>query len=394
MKQHIKKLLSLVVSKQYDLPASWEYHPPAGIRLVDVRNLEELAEHADAWNELSGKADRLSPLLSYPWMSAFFKNLVNPPEKWLCLFAYENDRLIGILPLVASYSYRILTHSLQLFKLPHHFAHTSGTDGLTLPGREDIIGVFLDYLNHIPAVFPCLSLKHVPEHYASIKYFSGRKCKMCVIQKPAGFEAFVPVTGNGEEYFSGLSAKFRQNLNRASRELAKVPDIRFIFCENTRSAQENTARFLDVENRNWKGQKSSSIKNYPSSAVTFEAAADGLSRQGLMAFSFLESGGKTIAAHYAMRNNRTLYILKMGYDAEYTSCSPGNLLMLKVIQAACDSGNFDEVNLISNPPELSKWNVQRRTLYHLIIFPKIPVLSRLLSLIIQSGKVHNFDIER
>ncbi len=376
------------------MPDHWEYKPPAGIRLADVRTFDELTDHANDWNELFRKADRLSPLLSYPWMSAFFENLVNPPEKWLCLFAYENDRVIGILPLVAGYSYRFMTHSLQLFKLPNHFAHTSGTDCLTLPGREDIFGVFLDYLNHIPAVSPYLSLKHIPEHYASMKYFAGKKHRMSVVQKPAGFEAFIPVAGKGEEYFSGLSAKFRQNLKRAFRELEKVPESRFVFCENTRSAQENTGRFLDVENRNWKGQKSSSIKDYPSSAVTFEAAAEGLSRQDLMAFSFLESGDKTIAAHYAMRNTRTLYILKMGYDAEYIACSPGNLLMLKVIQAAFDSGEFDEVNLVSGPPELSKWNVQRRPLYHLIVFPKIPVFSNLLTLIIQSGKVHKFDTER
>lgn len=394
MKTQIKKILARVVSKQYDLPDHWEYQPPEGIRLVDVRTLEELAEHADVWNELSIKADRLSPLLSYPWMHAFFKNLTNPPETWLCLFAYESNRLIGILPLVASYSYRVLTRSLQLFKLPYHFAHTSGTDCLTLPGREDILAVFLDYLNHIPTTFPCLSLKHVPEHYASVKYFSRGNPLMCAVQNPAGFETIVPLAESGEKYVEGLSAKFRKNLKRASRKLAGIPDVRFLFCENNRPAKENNARFLEVENRNWKGERKTSIKDYASSAITFEEAAEGLSRQGLMAFSFLESGNKPIAAQYAMINNRTLYILKMGYDAEYTACSPGNLLMFKVIQAACDSGRFDEIDLISDVPELSKWNVQKRALYHLIILPKIPVLSRLLMLIIQSGKVHNFDIKR
>jgi hypothetical protein len=53
-----------VVSKEYSLPARWNFRPPAGIRLVDVRTLEELAEHAEAWNRLLRQADRLSPILS------------------------------------------------------------------------------------------------------------------------------------------------------------------------------------------------------------------------------------------------------------------------------------------------------------------------------------------
>ena len=394
MKKQIKKILSLAVSKQCGLPGSWKYQPPAGIRLVDVRSIEELAEHAEAWNELFRKADRLSPLLSYPWLSAFFQSLITPQERWLCLFAYENDRIIGIFPLVASYSYRFMGYSLQLFKLPYHFAHTSGTDALTLPGREDIFDVFFDYLNHIPSVFPVFSFKHVPEHYPAIKYFSSPKHKMCAVRKAAGFEDFVLVPGSAAEYFAGLSANFRKNLNKASRKLEDLKDVKFRFCENTRSVQENTARFLDVENIGWKGRRETSIKNYPDSARMFEMAAEGLSSAGMMAFSFLEAGDKTIAAQYAMLSNRTMYCLKTGYDEDYAACSPGNMLLLKIIEAACGSGKFDELNLISGAAILDKWNVQKRPLYHLIVFPAIPVLSRLLKLIIQSGRIHNFNIPR
>ena len=194
-----------VVSKQYDLPEKWNFRPPAGIRLVDVRTFEELAEHADAWNDLFRQTDRLSPFLSYPWMAAFFRNLVSSPERWLCLFAYENDRLVGIFPLVAGYSYRFMGFALQLFKLPNHFAHTSSTDCITLPGKEDIYGVFLDYLNRIPRAFPCLSLKHIPEHYAAIKYFARKNHRMCAVKMPAGFETFIPLPENSEKYFLELS---------------------------------------------------------------------------------------------------------------------------------------------------------------------------------------------
>ncbi len=383
-----------VVSKQYGLPRRGNFRPPAGIRLIDVRTLDELAEHAEAWNDLFEKATRLSPLLSYPWMCAFFKNLVHPPEQWFCLFAYENDRLIGILPLVSSYAVGALGFSLRLFKLPYHFAHTSGTDCIAPPGREEVFGIFMDYLCRIPRSIPCLSLKHVPEHYASVQYLTGQKHRLCFVQKPAGSEAFIPLPESGNVYLAGLAAKLRQNLRRAGRALEKLPDVQFRFCETSRSARENTARFLDVETRNWKGEKKTAVKNFAGCAEMFTEAAEGLAAQNRMGFSFLDSGDRTIAAHYAMISGRTLYILKMAYDKEFSEASPGNLLMLRVIQAAADSGRFDEINLVSAPPILAKWNVQHRPIWHLVVFPKIPIISTLLQRIIASGKIHNFNIER
>lgn len=217
---------------------------------------------------------------------------------------------------------------------------------------------------------------------------------MFVVQQPAGFEDFITVPASPDAYFSGLSANFRKNLNKASRKLEQLQNVSFHFCENTRSIRENTDRFLETESRGWKGARETSIKNYPGSARMFEMAAEGLAGQNMMAFSFIETGDKTIAAQYAMRAKRILYTLKMGYDEDYAEYSPGNMLLLKVIEAACQSGYFDELNLISGAAELEKWNVRKRPLFHLIVFPAIPVLSRLSARIIRSGKVHDFNIPR
>jgi hypothetical protein len=383
-----------VVSRQYGLSEHWDFHPPVGIRLVDVRTIDELEQHADEWNELFGQTDRLSPLLSYPWMHAFFKYLVHSPEQWLCLFAYENDRLIGILPLVSSYAVSVFGFSLRLFKLPYHFAHTSGTDCIARAGHEDVFGLFMNYLNAIPRSIPCLSLKHVPDHYASVRYLTAGRHRLSFVQKPAGTEGVLPLPADGKTYLSGLSAKLRRNLRHAGRELDKLPEVRFRLFETGRSATENTRRFLDVESRGWKGERKSAVKYFTGCADMFEDAAAGLAESGLMEFSFLESGDRTLAAHYAMRSGRTLYILKMAYDEACSAASPGNLLMLRVIQAAADSGRFDEINFVSDPPLLAKWNVQHRPLHHLVVFPDIPLIAPLLKAVIASGKIHSFDIER
>jgi hypothetical protein len=373
------------------LPDTWKFHPPSGMRIVDVRKLEDLAEHADAWTELFSRSAGLTPMLSYPWMSAYFKNKVAYPESWLCLFAYEGKQLVGVFPLIAGYAYRFIKHSALLFKLPYDILHTKSVDALTLPGREEVLGVFFNYLSHIPAVYPFFSFKYVPAHSAAMIYFTQKKRKMCVIEKPAGFQSIMQLPGSAEKYRAGLSAKFRQYLNRNTRKLNELDNVNFVICDNNSPPRENIARFLEVEHKNWKGQQSSSLKADQTNAGLFADAAEYFAAYDMMHFNFLEADGKTIAGQYAIRSNRSLYVHKIGYDEDYVAFSPGNLLFNKVMEHACDSGKFGELNFMSDSPWHSKWNIEKRPLYHLFVFPRKTAISSLFALIIRSGALQKLN---
>ncbi len=367
------------------LPDSWEFHLPAGMRIVDVRNLEELAEHADAWAELFARSAGLTPMLSYPWMSAYFKNKVVYPESWLCLFAYEGKQLVGVFPLIAGYAYRFIKFSPLLFKLPYDILHTKSVDALTIQGREDVLGVFFDYLSRIPSVYPFFSFKYLPAHSPSMIYFTRQRREMCVIQKTAGFQNILPLPDSAEKYRAGLSSKFRQYLKRNTRKLDELAGVKFTIYDKNYPACENIARFLEVEHKNWKGQQSSSLKADPANAGLFADAAELFTASDMMHFNFLEAEGKTIAGQYAIRSNRSLYVHKIGYDEDYIACSPGNLLFNKVIEHACESGKLDELNFMSDSTWQSKWNIEKRPLYNLLVFPRKTAISSLLTLILQSG---------
>lgn len=386
MKKKIMGLLVKNAAARNVLPNAWHFKPPAGVRLEDVRNLDDLAEHADAWNELFSHSVALSPMLSYPWISAFFKNKVAPTERWICLLAYEGKQLIGVLPLIAGYSYRLPKAAPLLFKLPHDVLHTYSVDALTLPGREDIMGVFFDYLFHLPGRYPFLSFKHLPAHSPTMIYFSEiKKSRMCVIKKPAGYENIMPLPDSAEKYRASLSSKFRQYLNRNGRKLNEFENVNFAIHDKVLSPSENAAKFFEVEHKNWKGQRLSSLISEQSDSNLFNDAAESFAKYDMMHFNFLEAGGKAIAGQYAIRANRALYVLKIGYDEDYIACSPGNILFNKVIEQACDSGKFDELNFMSDSPWQSKWNIEKRPLYNLMVFPNKAGVSALFKFVIQSG---------
>ena len=206
---------------------------------------------------------------------------------------------------------------------------------------------------------------------------------MCAIKKPAGFQSIMPLPDSAEKYRAGLSAKFRQYLNRNTRKLNELDNVKFIICDNNSLPCENIARFLEVENKNWKGQQSSSLKADQTNADLFADAADIFTAYDMMHFNFLEADGKIIAGQYSIRSNRSLFVHKIGYDEDYVDFSPGNLLFSKVMEHACESGKFDELNFMSDSPWHSKWNIEKRPLYNLLVFPDKVAVSSLIALLLR-----------
>jgi len=223
------------------------------------------------------------------------------------------------------------------------------------------------------------------EHSSSMIYMRRPKRKLHIMEENAGWENYIAVQGTYAEYFAGLSSSFRRQLKRRTRKLEEVKDVRFLFREDTRSVEENLTRFIEVEHANWKGKEKTSIKAVSGDAALHALAAERFSRCGWMEWNFLEAGDRTIAGQYAVRINRTLYLYKIGYDEEYAFCTPGNLLFNKMVEHTFQSGDVVEINCIGTCTWHNDWCMAKRPLYDLLILPRIPIVSTLLSLMLRVG---------
>ena len=329
-------------------------------------------------------------MLSYPQVSAFFETQIRAPETWLCLFAYEDQVLVGVFPLIAAKSFRVFGLSMLCFKTPYNNLHTSGVDCLTLRGREEVVNVFVDYLSCLPRTWPLIRLREIPAHSASIIYVNGAHSKLSAVQNLSAAENYIEVSGDYEKYHSGLSSNFRRHLKRGSKKLQELEAVRFHFREETRTIAENMRRFEQVEDAGWKGAENTSIKSVDENSRFYRIAAERFRDDGWMEWNFLETGEKTIGAHYSVRIKRTLFLLKIGYDEAYSACSPGNLLLEKAVEHASRAGDVDEINCVATAAWHKNWGMKKRLLYNLVILPKIPVISRLLSRTLQSEAFAQF----
>lgn len=349
----------------------------SGPRIVEVTTFPELERHADAWAELLLQSTAASPMLSYPWISAFFENKLTAGERWLCLFAYEGDRLAGVLPLIAVRSYNLPFRPVLLFKTPHDLLHTASVDMLTRRGQECLMDDFLNYLQTSRKGWPLVRFRSLPEHSPSMIRLKQKKgCG--AICRPAGAENFIRLPADYSAYCDGLSHGFRRQLKRRGRKLEELSGVGFLLREDSRPAAANLACLMEVEDSGWKGARNSSISAVEGDSALFLAAAERLKRYGWMEWNFLEADGKTVAAQFAMKINRTLYVLKIGYRDDYAFCTPGNLLFAKVIENSIAQGDTDEINCMATCDWHKEWNVQSRALFDLIMLPRVPVLTALI----------------
>ncbi len=366
------------------IPKPWAYKSPADLRIADVRTAGDLAAHAEPWAGLLLRSTAASPMLSYPQISAFFETQIPSSETWLCLFAYENERLIGVLPLIATRSFGLLGFSILCLKTPYDDLHTSGVDCLTLPGREEILELFVDYLSRIPRTWPLIRMREILENSASMVYLNGGGRKVYAVQRLCGCENHIQVPADFKIYHSGLSSNFRRQLKRGSRKLEELEDVRFHCREATRPLSENIRRFEQVEDAGWKGAANTSVKAMEHNSRFYALAAERFRDHGWIEWNFLETREKTIGAHYAVRLNRTLFLLKIGYDEAYSACSPGNLLLEKTIEHACTNGDLDEINCVADCAWHRSWGMQKRRVYDLLFLPRIPLVTSLLDTLLNS----------
>jgi eukaryotic-like serine/threonine-protein kinase len=118
----------------------------ATVRIIQADQLTDLDEHARAWDDLLLQCPRAYPMQSHGWVRAFFEQKLQPRQRLLCLFAYQGQRLVGVMPLVGGCSAPGLGFTEHCFMAPYNAYHMVRGDCLILPGQEDVFGAMVEHL--------------------------------------------------------------------------------------------------------------------------------------------------------------------------------------------------------------------------------------------------------
>jgi len=216
-----------------------------------------------------------------------------------------------------------------------------------------------------------LVLGRLPEGSPSIgalrRAFRGRGVVLC--REDAGY----PVISLDESWKrpeDSLSTRRSSDLRRAFRKAEKAGTVR---TEILVPRPEELDKLLDlafaVEARSWKGRAKTALAADGVRGSFFRHFAEGACRDGSLRVCFLHVGDRTAAMQLAVECNDQFWLLKIGYDEEFSYCSPGNLLLRDTIKYAADRGLHSYVFLGSVEPWTAVWTSSERRCVSLRIYP-------------------------
>lgn len=341
----------------------------APLRLVTAATLPELEPHASAWNCLALSAPERLPMLSYAYLRPFFEYQLERGESWRCMFVYEGERLVGVLPLITAPE-RGLGGILSRLHPPLN-PHCVSVSFLLASGFEERVARYL--LSELARTNPhYFSLTFERVHCDSRILGLPREVldDVHIMKEPAGNGSYLPISGSFREYRESLSINFKRNLRKWDKRLSRLPDVRVQFLTGQDADSFTFEQFMQIEASGWKGRRGSAILSSPRRAEFYRALIQELREVGWLELHLLKTGEKLIAAHLGMRMERALVLWKIAYDEAFSNCGPGNILFEKTIERAFLSGDIDEINCLTDMEWHRHWKMDQRPYYNLYLYPR------------------------
>jgi CelD/BcsL family acetyltransferase involved in cellulose biosynthesis len=87
----------------------------------------------------------------------------------------------------------------------------------------------------------------------------------------------------------------------------------------------------------------------------------------------LKVNDKPIASQFCIKDEDTLYVLKLAYDENWSRVSPGNMLFERVIQEGIRSKGFQYINLVGDPHWFKDWQPESQNVYNIWLYNRTPM---------------------
>ena len=312
-----------------------------------VSDLVGLKELADPWNELASIFK--TPLLRHEWFLAAAEAFC-PPGKLSVFVVRDQGSVVAIAPLVLNPTY--------------------GSRRLEILGAgvlEELTGFLYrspealhELLRAIFSTGRPLYLKGLLSD--SLEAQSLRQSRghgLAYSRSSASASPWIPIKTSWEDFSSTISSSWRSNLRRAQRRAEEFGKVKFeMVAPNSENMESLLAEIYRVESAGWKSRTQTSLASYAPLNRFFATYAKSAVTLGALRFAFLRINGKAVAVQLLIECANRLWVLKVGYDEAYARCSPGILLMHKVIQAAFEKGYEAYELLGANEPWIGIWKPQ------------------------------------
>jgi len=294
-------------------------------------------ELRDAWDSVAA-GDDPSYYQAYAWFACYAAIMEDDPSATRCYVAYRAGIAVAIFPLRMARR-RIGGVRVRVLELPHGL-HSFICE-FTFAISEDSAALTAGLVAHLQRsadcrwdalVFP--NLLETSETALAI----GR----------ASLLPIATIEESGCDYV--VCAEFKQS-SKHKQKRRRLERSGLVTFDHTTNRSRFTAAFDDflrVEASGWKGRNGTAVQSDARTATFYRAVGEAFADGDAVRVSTLRVEGRCIAASFALRGGRCLYLLKVGFDEEFAKLSPSFLLFDDLVRDCIAKGDVDVINLITD----------------------------------------------
>ncbi len=343
---------------------------PATYECVAVNSMEALRPHANAWTALATSSGPELPVFGYEWVHTFLAHRLSPRERWRCVFAYKDNALMGVLPLI------VVPHSLLGMAAP---TLRTATDLHTLMGgpilamgrdgnaiARELVG---EHLRCEPRAVR-ITFERLIKEAAYARTIDELSLKHTGVSRPSGVEGcYLDTRDDFDAHVKTLGSKTRSRLRAAERRLERMGNVTHRIVRDPAGLDPAMKSFLALEASGWKGREGTAIQSSERNVAFYNALREALAPTDTMQIHVLELNGRPISGELAFRFGRKLTIHKLAYDEALNKCSPGHLLWKRTMQMAFEHADIDTVDTLTVDAIRMRWKMTPYQYYDRDLFP-------------------------
>jgi CelD/BcsL family acetyltransferase involved in cellulose biosynthesis len=347
-------------------PIAFQTVPATSLHIRIISDYQEFLALETSWGELIERSGARHPFLEHSWVRTWWE-CFGEGRQLHVVVAMEGDSPIAIAPLIIT---PIKMFGIKMRQLGFFYnSHVPRADFIITERRDEAYEAIWGAIKVSKEwdVIQLCQLTDDSETLARMQQMAGVGGYSAGLWK-SGASPRVPLEAGWEAYHQGLPAKHRSNLRNRFKRLDQVGPVELdtVTCGERRA--ESLEQGLRLEAAAWKGANGTAIFSDPNVARFYELFSIRAAERGWLRLNFLRAGGRAVAFDYSLEYANRIFLMKLGYDPEFSPYSPSNLLLATALKNAFERG-LEEYDFLGEEAEWKRcWTTETRSNFWLCIF--------------------------
>lgn len=305
---------------------------PVATQVLEVNDLQELQRFRDDWDRLLEQTSQASFFQTLDWLTCYWRHF-GERQRLRVLLGFEDDRLVGVLPL----SERRQGNRLGSVRALGYPLDNWGTRyGPIGPDPVNMLAAGLQWLTSHEQTWDVVDLGWADESTREHSENALASVRLPVHTESADRVSLVDFTTTWETYWSTRTSKHRNNVRRAEKRMQQLGEVTVVHhCREVEPRWDLYDQCETIASLSWQGGSTTGntlthegvrafLRDVHQEASTRRAAA--------MHVVFVDDEPVAFAYNYQFAG--TVYALRFGYAPHLAAASPGTFLLSEVVRDA------------------------------------------------------------